>query len=92
MNCVLQHLTYSPGLDFFLFSSTKNHLKGPHFERKEELQNVTMAVSNNLQENYFWKFFGSCKSHWNSCTAAGGNYSEGNHCTSASNLTQCLVT
>jgi hypothetical protein len=37
--------------DFFLFSTMRSHLKGSHFKTVEEIQKVTTAILNNLQEN-----------------------------------------
>jgi hypothetical protein len=64
-------------------TSSSSQSKGSHFESTEDISRATPAVPNNLQENDFMKFFDSWKQHWNSCTAAGRNYSEGDHCISA---------
>jgi hypothetical protein len=72
---VLEHPAYLPDLnlyDFFLFPTTKNHLKGSHFETTEEIQMVMMTILNILQMNDFWKCLDSWKKCWNSCIAAGG--------------------
>jgi hypothetical protein len=57
---VLKHASYSPDLapyDFLLFPTMKNRLKESHSEGTEEIQEFTIAVLNNLLENYFWKCF-----------------------------------
>jgi hypothetical protein len=60
----------------------KNYLKVLNFETVEEIQKVSTAVLNILQENDFWKCFDSWKKRWNSCIAAEGNDFEGDHCSS----------
>jgi hypothetical protein len=53
---VLEHAAYIPDVascDFHFFPTMKNLLKGSHFEIVEEIQKVTMAILNNLQQNDF---------------------------------------
>jgi hypothetical protein len=80
---VLEHPTYQISFCMtFHFPTMKNHLKGSHFEIVEQIQKVTMAVLNNLQENDFWNCFDIWKQRWNSCITAGRKYFEGGHCSS----------
>lgn len=52
INCVIlipKYLAYSHGFapcNFFLFPTTKNHLKGSHFKTMEDIQNVMMVALN----------------------------------------------
>lgn len=63
-------LFYSPDLTqfnfffFCFFPSMKNLLKGSQSETTEEIQKVTMAIPNNLQEIDLWKRFNSWKQNW----------------------------
>jgi hypothetical protein len=80
---VLEHPTHSPSItswDFFLFPTTKNHLKGSYFEAVEEIQKVVMVILNSLQLNVFRNCSDSWQQHWNSFVAAGGTYFEGDCC------------
>jgi hypothetical protein len=79
---VLEHPAHSPNLtswDFFLFPTTKNHLKGSHFEAVKKIK-VVMAILNILQWSVFRNCFDTWQQHWNSRVAAGGSYFEGDRC------------
>jgi hypothetical protein len=65
-------LARSRSVDFFLFPSMKNPLRGSHFETVDEGQKVTTSILNNLKEKDFKKCFNSRKQRRNSCTAAEG--------------------
>jgi hypothetical protein len=69
----------------------KNHLKGLYYQTMEVIQKAITAILNSLQENDFHKFVDCWKQHWNPCTAAGGNCSEGDHCSSEQNLIECCL-
>jgi hypothetical protein len=69
----------------------KNLLKGSQSETVREIQKVTVAIPNSLQENDLWKCINSWKRNWNSHMVAGGNYFKGDHCGSKLNLMQCCL-
>jgi hypothetical protein len=76
---VIPHPPYSPDFapcDFLLFPKMKLKLKGRRFDSLEEIQTESQDVMKTLTPNDFQQCFRSCKSCWNLCINAEGDYFE----------------
>jgi hypothetical protein len=77
---VIPHAPYSPDLapcDFFLFPKMKLKLEGRRFDTIEEIQAESQRVLDTVTEKDFQEAFQKCRSRWDRCVHAGGNYFEG---------------
>ena len=63
--------------DFFLFPKMKLQLKGPRFDRVEEIQRESQNVLGMLWEQDFQHVFQQWQRCWDWCVAAQGDYIEG---------------
>jgi hypothetical protein len=63
--------------DFFLFPTRTVKLKARRFDSIDEIQTESQDVMKTLTQNDFQQCFRSCKSRWNLCINAEGDYFEG---------------
>lgn len=75
----LAHPPYSPDLapsDFFLFRHLKQHLRGRHFQCKEQLQAMTEDFLETRSPQFFRQAFDDLVRRWTRCVENGGGYIE----------------
>ena len=71
---------YSPDLapcDFWLFPKFKKNLRGSHFETIEEMKEAVTRVMDTFTLEDFQRAFQKLVEWYNKCTAARGEYFEG---------------
>ena len=74
------HRPYSPDLapcNFWLFPKLKEKLKGCCYETIEEMKEAVTKVIDTLTQEDFHGAFQKLLERYNKCTAAGGDYFEG---------------
>jgi hypothetical protein len=77
---VIPHPLYSCDLapcNFFLFPKMKLKLKGRRYDTTEEIQVKSQRVVDTLTEKNFQEVFQKCRTWWDCCLHAGGNYVKG---------------
>ena len=74
---VLQHLLYSPDLapmDYYLFCSLSNHMRGVTFDNEEDLKNWLNKFFNTRPRDFWWNGIDKLVERWEEVINSNGEY------------------